>query len=245
MSTYQASNSQYGNEVDAMSFAALTNGLALSNNLGLMIAGFPCDATTAWTTDLTLPVAWGSSMLLFKKIDSSTNPITINTSGTDVIEGGGTSIVLANQNDFVLLMGDISKAGTWLILQFGNSSTGAQYSNGNFGPGVTLTPLSTTAQTTLFSFTPSRNTLYRLDWFMEGLASGNGTGALTLTLNFWPYSSPGISQTLFNGTPGVSSQNQGSYVFWATPSGVVSFIASQVTGTTPLKLSCKVTALGN
>lgn len=65
------------------------------------------DATTGAIT-LTLPLASAKSGLIYKirKIDTSANTVTVVVSGSDTIGTGGTSFMLSNRSDYIMLEAD-------------------------------------------------------------------------------------------------------------------------------------------
>ena len=96
---------------DYVSITALTT-VSANTNLDRYIHGTVLVNASGGARVITLSSATGRTTYHIKKIDSSVNTVTVQRSGSDVIEGGTTHVLTA-QYDSVTLYSDGS--GTWYI----------------------------------------------------------------------------------------------------------------------------------
>lgn len=143
------------------------------------------DATSSNLTITLLAAATASNghFLIIKKSDSTTNTVTIDANSTETIDGA-TTLVLANENDTVLLMSDGSN---WQILAQKSPSSGAASGFSGMPEGIPIAWVTNTVPTHTLAMNGqnvSRATYSKL-FTAIGVTYGSGDGSTTFTLPDW------------------------------------------------------------
>jgi len=101
---------------------------------------FANSASGAFTVTLPSYSGLGARLYIIKKVDSTTNPVTIAATSAQPIDVNQTSLVLNNQNDFAVLLSDTVSG--WKVL--GSSVTARSTRVVALTDAVTITPKCTT-----------------------------------------------------------------------------------------------------